>query len=126
MTDSKYVCLGLVDHLDRWEQNHFYNTKSKPLAQAELWRSISENNKIVKPRVLHQSSHTVQKTSAAVGNKEIAQYIRIGAVTNKSERNLLQELHDKLNHPSTTYVAEYCQQMGLHCSVLLQFTNTVL
>jgi len=49
----------------------FFNVKGIPLAQAELWKIISECTKVVQPRVLHQSSHTVQKTPAAVGNREV-------------------------------------------------------
>jgi len=114
VTDSEYVYLGIVQNLSTWEQNNFYNAKGKPLAQVELWKIISECAKVVQPRVLHQSSHTVQKTPAAVGNREVDQYVRVRAIIKESEGNLLQELHDKLNHPSTTYVAKYCGQLGLH------------
>ncbi|MGL5687080.1 MAG: reverse transcriptase domain-containing protein, partial [Vagococcus fluvialis] len=114
VTDSEYVYLGIVENLSTWEQNDFHNAKGKPLAQRELWINISKNYKMVNPRVLHQTSHTVQKTEAAKGNKEVDEYIRVRAVTKQSEGSLLQDLHNKLKHPSTTYLARYCHHMGLN------------
>lgn len=114
VTDSEYVYLGITEHLATWEQNNFHNAKGKPLVQAELWRSISDNIKIVRPRVLHQTSHTVQRTAAAEGNREVDQFVQIRVITKGSGSGLLKELHDQLKHPSTSYITKYCKQMGLH------------
>lgn len=65
--------------------------------------------------MLHQTSHTSQNTTAAIGNKEVDSYVRrVRAVTKESQKDLLEKLHIELKHPTTKYLALYCHALGLN------------
>lgn len=123
VTDSDYVYKALSEHVDTWKLNGFCTAKGKPLKQDVLWKEIAVLVEEVKPKVLHQSSHTVQATSAAQGNAEVDEYVRdktvrtckiVRAITKESEKDIVKTLHDDLMHPSLSYMARYCKATGLH------------
>lgn len=108
IADSEYVLKAINETLDVWTVNGFITAKGKGIAYKEDWIKIRELKTEVKPIVVHQSSHTTQKTYAADGNREVDMLMAVKAITSRQESyKLLKDLHDQHMHPSTKWISTF-------------------
>ncbi|GAA6082943.1 ribonuclease H-like [Tachysurus ichikawai] len=85
MMDSGYVVDAYNQHLDTWKLNGFVTAKRKEIAHNEMWIQIAELGKEVQPTVVHQSSHSKQKTYAAEGNREVDMLSSVNVVKSRED-----------------------------------------
>ena len=56
-SDSKYVILGITEWIENWMKNGWRNAAKKPVVNRELWETLYELNKELKPKWIYVAGH---------------------------------------------------------------------
>jgi ribonuclease HI len=61
VSDSKYVILGITEWIFNWQKNNWRNAAKQPVLNKELWETLYELTKELKPKWSYVKGHNGDK-----------------------------------------------------------------